>query len=324
MKLLQNVLEPDKYHGFDRKPPFFEGWYYKLISKDEKHRFAIIPGIILGEKDHAFIQLLNGSTRESDYRVFPTDSFSASQEIFKINIAGNVFTRDQVILNLDDQHGLVQGELTFEQITPWPVTFRSPGIMGWYAWVPKMETYHGVVSLNHKINGSLSINQREVDFSGGLGYIEKDWGAAFPAAYVWYQSNHFNSANTSLTASVAIIPWMRSAFRGFICGLWHKGNLYRFATYTGAEIEKLQVFDDRIDWVLRDRQYRLEMIALRPEGGSLLAPDRVEMGKRIVETMSSTIELCLSTVNGKEIYSDTGRNTALEASGDLDRLLNLK
>jgi hypothetical protein len=324
MKFLRKVLEPDLYHGFGRKPPFFEGWYYKLISKDERHRFAIIPGMILGKRDHAFIQLLNGSSRESDYRVFPTGSFSASQEMFQVRIADNVFTRDRIILNLDDQDGLVQGELTFSGISPWPVTIRSPGIMGWYAWVPKMETYHGVVSLNHEINGILRINENELDFSGGLGYIEKDWGAAFPDAYVWYQSNHFNHADTSLTASVAIIPWVRSAFRGFICGLWHRGHLYRFATYTGAVIEKLHIFEDRIDWVLRDKKYRLEMKALRPEGGTLLGPDRAEMGKRIVETMSSTVEIRLSTLKGEEILSDTGRNTALEANGDLDHLINLK
>ena len=40
---------------------------------------------------------------------------------------------------------------------PWPVTLRSPGIMGWYAWVPVMETYHGVVSFGHDLAGSLSL-----------------------------------------------------------------------------------------------------------------------------------------------------------------------
>jgi hypothetical protein len=40
--------------------------------------------------------------------------------------------------------------------------------------------------------------------------------------------------------------------------------------------------------------------------------------------MSSSVEIRLSTVKGEEILSGTGRNTALEANGDLDRLLNLK
>jgi len=82
----------------------------------------------------------------------------------------------------------------------------EPGIAGWYAWVPRMETYHGVVSLDHTINGHLHIDDEEIDFNSGRGYIEKDWGASFSAAYIWFQSNHFEQLNTSLTASVAIIP----------------------------------------------------------------------------------------------------------------------
>jgi hypothetical protein len=324
MNFLQNILDPDRYHGFGRKPPFFEGWYYKLISSSEKERFAIIPGVILGKSSHAFIQLLNGTTRESVYRTFPLESFSASREFFQVEIANNTFTRDQILLDIDDGDGILKGELEFDGITAWPKSLLSPGIMGWYAWVPRMETYHGVVSLNHEISGSLLINENNIDFTGGLGYTEKDWGAAFPAAYVWYQSNHFSNGDTSLTASVAIIPWMWSAFRGFICGLWHQGRLYRFATYTGAEIDDLQIYQDRIFWVLRDRQYRLEMEASRPPGGSLLGPDRVEMGKRIVETMSSRIEIRLSTLDGKEIIADTGRHAGLEANGDLERLLEME
>lgn len=60
------------------------------------------------------------------------------------------------------------------------MTVRSPGIMGWYAWVPTMECYHGVVSLDHAISGKLMIEDQAHDFNGGRGYIEKDWGKSFP------------------------------------------------------------------------------------------------------------------------------------------------
>lgn len=321
MSYLKNILNPDFYHGHGRKPPFFEGWYYKLISEDETQRFAIIPGIILGESQHAFIQLLNGITRESIYRTYPIESFWAAKDKFHVTIANNSFTQKQIVLDVEDQFGRLRGSLNFEGITPWPVSILSPGIMGWYAWVPRMETYHGVVSLNHRIQGALEINHNQVDFTGGFGYIEKDWGAAFPAAYVWYQSNHFSQPDISLTGSVAIIPWLRSAFRGFICGLWYQGKLYRFATYTGAKIESLDIFDDHIQWVIRDKRYRLEMKASRQPGGTLLGPDRVEMGKRVVETLDSKVEVRLYTLNGKEILVDTGHHAGLEANGDLERLV---
>jgi hypothetical protein len=36
--------------------------------------------------------------------------------------------------------------------------------MGWDAWLPGMECYHGVMSLDHAITGNLVINGRKTDF----------------------------------------------------------------------------------------------------------------------------------------------------------------
>jgi len=33
---LRTILNPGVYHGVNKKPPFFEGWYYKLVSADER------------------------------------------------------------------------------------------------------------------------------------------------------------------------------------------------------------------------------------------------------------------------------------------------
>jgi tocopherol cyclase len=322
MNIIRSTLNPDLYHGHGRKPPFFEGWYYKLVSADEQQRYAIIPGIILGSNGHSFVQLLNGSTGESIYFTFPPEEFWATQNRFEVRIGENTFTHDRIKLHIDDQTGKLSGELHFEGITPWPISLTSPGIMGWYAWVPRMETYHGVVSLDHSITGSLKINAQDVLFNLGRGYIEKDWGASFPSAWIWFQSNHFEKPGTSLTASVAIIPWLNNSFRGFICGIWHQGQLYRFATYTGAKIENLEIFDDHIDWNLRERNYRLEMTASRARGGLILGPDRIEMGKRVNETMLSTVEVRLSSLSGELIFDGVGRNAGLEAHGDLEKLLS--
>jgi tocopherol cyclase len=198
--------------------------------------------------------------------------------------------------------------------------------MGWYAWVPFMETYHGVVSLDHEIQGLLTIDGQMVDWTGGRGYIEKDWGQSFPAAWVWFQTNHFDQVGTSLTASVAIIPWLRGSFPGFIVGLWHEGVLYRFATYTGARIEKLDIADDSVTWIIRDRRYLLEMHAMRAEGGLIQAPTAVDMGRRIAETLSGRIETALYALDvdrPRAIFRGTGRHAGLEAVGDLARLRSM-
>jgi tocopherol cyclase len=307
-----STLHPAMYHGHGKHPPFFEGWYHKLVSADEEARYAIIPGVILGAKGHAFIQVLDGVNARSAYHSFPITSFRASLRDYQLNIANNQFDNNGFSIDVDTPAGQISGSIRFDQPRPWPVTIASPGIMGWYAWMPRMECYHGVLSFDHGLSGSLVINGKSIDFSGGRGYMEKDWGAAFPEGYVWMQTNHFEERGSCLTASVAIIPWLRTAFPGFIVGLWLNGELHKFATYSGAKLEKIEITNESVLWVVRDRNERIEMIATRAEGGLLQGPTRLEMGKRVNETLNGTVQLMLSDLHGNKIFEGTGRHAGLE------------
>jgi tocopherol cyclase len=324
LQFIKSTLQPDIYHGHWKTPPFFEGWYFKLVNADETKRYAIIPGVFLGDDAHAFIQVLNGNTARSSYHRFDVKDFWASKDKFEIRVGENYFSSEHIELSLDNSLAKISGEVQFEKINPWPVSLVSPGIMGWYAWVPKMECYHGVVSLDHGLRGNLVIQGEKVDFSGGRGYIEKDWGKSFPEGYVWFQSNHFKTKGTSITGSVAVIPWLGSAFRGFIIGLWHNQTLYRFATYSGAKIEHLFITDDQVDWSVRNKRYRLEMTATRAEGGLLHEPTGKEMLQRVEETMLAAVSVKLSTIKGDVVFEETGRNAGMEVQGNLEKLLAIK
>ena len=70
---LRAILNPSTYHGTRQKPPFFEGWYFKMVSADESHKIAIIPGVILGKDAHAFVQVIDGSDGSTEYFTFPID-----------------------------------------------------------------------------------------------------------------------------------------------------------------------------------------------------------------------------------------------------------
>lgn len=320
---IQRVMHPERYHGHGKKPPFFEGWYFKLIDATEQHKYAVIPGIFLShdrDKHHAFIQVLDGQTGASAYFSFPPEEFHAAQDDFDVRIGRNHFRADRISLQLEGAELALKGDLRFSGGTGWPVTWTSPGIMGWYGWLTFMECYHGVVSFDHVLHGSLALNGREMDFSGGRGYLEKDWGQSFPSAWVWMQTNHFSTPGTSFVASIAVIPFMGRSFPGSIIGLWHENQLYRFAKYTNARTEKLQVTDAQVEWVVRDSKYRLEMLATRTGGGLLHSPSRTEMHKRVMETLQSTIEVRLSETGGREIFHSTGRNAGLEVQGDISTL----
>lgn len=328
-RYLRTTLNPNAYHGHGKKPPFFEGWYFKVVDTSERHRYAIIPGAFIGQTaadSHAFVQVLDGTTGQATYTPYPWSEFWAADGVFDVRIGPNRFTADRISLDITDPVWRVRGELRFAPLSPWPVTWTSPGIMGWYAWVPRMECYHGVVSLDHGIEGTLWVDEQPLDFNRGRGYIEKDWGQAFPEAWIWMQTNHFSQPGTSLTASLAIIPWVRQAFPGFIVGLWHERKLYRFATYTGARTEHLTVDDQHVHWIVRSKKHRLEMLATRAEGGLLHAPTTAAMDRRIAETLSGSIAVTLSALAGgtaRILMQDTGRYAGLEAVGDLARLIGM-
>ena len=328
-RLLITTLNPAAYHGHGKRPPFFEGWYYKAIDASELHRYAIIPGVFLSDdpaKHHAFVQVLDGRTGQTTYHRYPADEFWAADGSLDLHIGPNRFTADGLSVQIDTPELAMSGELHFGPVRPWPVTLTSPGIMGWYAWMPFMECYHGVVSLDHGIEGRLTVNGQAIDFGGGRGYTEKDWGRAFPQAWIWYQTNHFEQPGISLTCSLATVPWIRRPFSGFIAGLWHGGVLYRFATYTGATIERLEITDRQVSWAVRNKRHRLEMVAARAEHGLLHAPTTVDMERRIAETLTGTVEVRLTEVprkgrpGGRTLFQGTGRYAGMEAVGNLEQL----
>lgn len=319
------TLAPAAYHGHTQRPPFFEGWYYKAVTRDQSRAFVFIPGVYLAEdpaRSHAFVQVMDGRSGASEYITYPVEQFQAARGVLDIRVGPNHFTRDGFTLDLP---GKARGSLRHLGPTPWPVTLLRPGIMGPFAWVPRMECYHGIVSLDHGLEGRLEIGGQELDFGGGRGYVEKDWGRSFPQAWVWFQSNHFGRPGTCITASVAIIPWMGSAFNGFIVGLLHDGRLHTFATYNRARIEHLEITDQVVVWVLRAGATRLEIAAERAEGGILRAPTTFEMDRRIAETLNAKVEVRLLALRGgrsRLLFHGTGTTAGLEAVGDMQRLMN--
>ncbi len=314
------MFHPDRYHGWGKTKTYFEGWYFKLITADEQNAFAIIPGIAMndaGEK-HAFIQLLDGKAETAEYFTFPFDAFQAHASRFEVKIAGNVFTGNSIELKLPQLRGRIQ----FTHTVPWPSNWYSPGIMGPYSFVPFMECYHGIVSMNHGLEGQLDINQLPIDFTGGRGYTEKDWGHSFPSAYIWMQSNHYSQPGISFKASVAKIPWLRSSFVGFIAGLYVEQKLIQFTTYNHTKLLRSFANKNKVELILENHSYRLEVLVRRSSATQLASPIAGFMDGRISESMSSEMEIKLFNKQTHElIFHDRGRNTALEVAGKIEEIM---
>ena len=317
----RSMWHPDMYHGWGRTQGYFEGWYFKLVDEAEEQVFAVIPGIAMGQDgdSHSFIQVLDGKHCKANYHEFPASDFQPSETGFYLQLGNNSFSDSHIQLDLPE----LKGRIEFQNRTPWPKMLGAPGIMGWYSFVPFMQCFHGVVSMHHRLSGMLAVHGQQVDFSGGIGYMEKDWGTSFPRSYIWMQASHFTQAEkTSVFASVAHIPWLHSYFIGYIVGFQWGDKLYRFATYTGASM-KAAIGEQEVRLSFRDRRYRLEITALQAPGAVLLSPLTGEMKGKVNESMQGTLHIRFYDRDAL-VYEGTGRNAGLEVAGEVEELLTEK
>lgn len=314
------LWNPECYHGWGRKKRFFEGWYYKLVSQNQQHALALIPGIAMdtsGQKQ-AFIQLLDGKNLKGTYHKFHAKQFKPTAKKHALKIENNFFSEKMLVLDLPN----IKGELFFDNLKPWSNSFFSPGIMGPFSFVPFMECYHGVLSMNHSIKGRLDFNGESLSFDNGKGYMEKDWGHSFPEGYIWMQSNHFAKKDTSVKVSVAKIPFLKSSFIGHIAGLLINGKLIEFTTYNGTKLNTCKVSHENVQIEMQNRYYTIKINAKREKATSLAAPISGFMTGRIEESMNAKIHVILiDKKTNQRLLNDTGSSAAIEVAGDYKLLL---
>ena len=194
--------------------------------------------------------------------------------------------------------------------------------MGWFGYVPFMETYHGLLSLDHVVYGGLMIAGEEHVFDGGRGYIEKDWGRSFPSSWIWVQSNGFPSPKTSIMVSVAVIPWLGFAFVGHLAVMLVDGKTLNLSPYNGGKITSLKKDEQGVALKIENRSHVLEVEAKKGESVVLRSPRGGEMTGRTIESLTSVIHVKLfSKPSHETLYSGTGRDAGLEIMDEYDELV---
>jgi tocopherol cyclase len=322
MKKLNN---PEIFQGNRKKNEYFEGWYFKMVSNDESSIVSIIPGISLskkGGKQHAFIQIIDGKTAKTSYFSYPIEAFTFSKKGFAISIGNNYFSKDSIIIDIQNDTTSINGAIHMSDQTNLTKKKKKKkvGIMGWYRFVPFMECYHGVVSLDHNLKGTLKKDNKTYNFNNGKGYIEKDWGKSMPTSWVWLQSNNFSSEKTSFMLSVANVPWMGSSFTGFLGFFLHDNKTYRFGTYTHAKLDMELSSSDTIKIIISDKKHTYKIETYRSKSGILKAPVKGSMDRRISESVDAKLNLTVIDKEGKIIFKDSTSIAGLETVGDIKSL----
>ncbi len=267
------------YHGKDKKGPYFEGWYLKLQT-NEGGAIALIPAIHIDSSGRHSASLQVITDDKTWYLEYPAAEFDASEKDFQIKMGQNFFSREEVLLNIE-QNGLsLHGALRCG-----PFTCLRSDIMGPFRYLSEMECSHGVISMGHLLEGTLELNGSIIDFSDGIGYIETDRGCSFPSSYLWTQCSWREPQRGSLMLSIATIPLPLGSFTGCICSVFDNGREYRLATYRGVRIEQWS----HNGAVIRQGKHRLAVELLEGRGQPLRAPVQGNMGRTIHESLCAKL-----------------------------------
>lgn len=289
------------YHGTEKSGPYFEGWYLKHQTK-EGGALALIPALHIDRagRHSASLQVIaDGKTWWLEY---PAAEFRACERAFRIQMGQSLVSSKGVWLNVERTGLSLHGVLRCGKFTP-----LKSDIMGPFRFLPGMECSHGVISMGHSLEGTLTLNGNAMDFTDGTGYVETDRGRSFPSAYLWTQCAWQEPRQSGLMLSIATIPLAIGRFTGCICAVLYNGREYRLATYRGARVEQWS----GTGAVIRQGKYRLTVELLEGQGSPLRAPMEGSMNRTIHESLCAKLRYRFWT-GEKLLFEHTDRWASFE------------
>lgn len=294
------------FHGGHKKRSYFEGWYLKHQSRDGV--LALIPAYHVDRKGRGSASLQIITDTESWIVPVSAGRFQASANSFYVNCKDSVFSDEGILLDVDEKEVTLKGRISYGEFTR-----PAYDVMGPFCMVPFMQCRHGVVSLSHRISGQVVLNGKRLDFDGGIGYIEKDWGRSFPSKYVWTQCSWTDKKTKTpccIMLSVADIPFAGTHFTGCIGSVFYCGREYRLATYKGVKI--LEYTSREI--LVSQNKLMLHVNLIQDHPLSLAAPDFGSMSRTIKESAACEVRYQLF-YQEKKVFDIVCRHAGFEACG---------
>lgn len=265
---------------------------------------ALIPAFHIDRTGRRGASLQVISNHRSWWLDHPDAQFQAAQKQFQIRLGNSCFDSRGIDLDIKQKELSLRGTLRYGSLTP----LRS-NIMGPFAPFSGMQCSHGVISMAHSLEGSLTLNGEPIDFSQGTGYIETDRGRSFPSVYLWTQCLLPEPKGGSLMLAIASIPLPLGSFTGCICAILHQGREYRLATYLGAKIEEWSPSGATI----QQGKYRLNVKLLEAQEQTLRAPVQGSMERSIHESLCANVSYRFWA--GRDIlFQHTDRRASFEFS----------
>lgn len=291
------------FHGTNKRRSFFEGWYLK--HQLAERTLALIPAFHIDSFGRRSASLQVICWQGSASCNFAATDFRAERDRFYVALGDNVFSEQGLAVDFQAGPFLVCGELQYA-----PFARPRQAMMGPFRYLPLMQCNHDVLSFAHRLSGKLSVNGEEIDFNGGVGYVEKDWGNSFPSSYLWSQANWYDEGDCCIMLSVADIPMLGRSFTGCICAIFYHGREYRLATYHGVKIRCYT--GSKV--VLEQGKYRFELQCLDNNAHVLHAPQQGGMTRSVHESLNSTVRYRFSQ-SGRLIFDLLSKEAGFELGG---------
>ena len=188
----------------------------------------------------------------------------------------------------------IKGILRFTNTQKWPDNLINPGSMGFYNYISFMECYSQVYLVNSSIKVSLIIDGKNIDFTGGSIYVEKNWGKSFPTSWIWIQINNFREKSTSVTCSLGKFPFLITNFTGFLIGVTIKNKFYKFTTMNLSKIQ-IKKYNNDICLTTYNKKYILLLKTYSKKDNFVLCigPKDAHMVPLVNETINGRVHMIL-------------------------------
>lgn len=292
---------------------YFEGYYFKLTNNEDT--LCFIVGYTLGENSHSFIQVFGSSMVKMYYFRFEILMCTMMRNPLYIRINDNIFTKNKVVINLENDEITIKGVARFEGQVSLIKSGYTPSIMGPLTYI-RAKCIHDIVTIYSRANGAFKIRNRTIVFNDAFAYIEGDRGSSFPETYIWLQAL---DEDFSIFLSIALvdIEWFR--FKGGIATIHHGSKQFRFGSYYLARVEIFKNEESVIISIKQGSYSLLVTISNYDDSTLLMAPENGLMNGVTRECVDATISFCLFK-DGRCIVSKEGLMASVELK-NIDELM---
>lgn len=245
----------------------FEGWYMRLSDKQNQRSFAVVAGSFMKMRGRhlpnrdfpgylAVILSDNKSGKTKVYESFPQDTTYTTNGQARFGthqLTGNstfrwkskslgILSNDEIDISIP---GVIELQAKIGARLPWQQDRDHLGPEGMILNVPYVPAHWFVHSLGSNTNYQITLAENNEDSSiEGSGYLhqEKNWGTAFPTAWIWSQGvGPKNKTQFALAGGEVKMPMMKM-FRSWLIGV--RGKVVNWDFRKSRLLTKFQTIID--------------------------------------------------------------------------------